>query len=154
MNKKCYRNKYNLYDSNKWEKAYFDENSGGFLVVDKQRLAHSTLNKNEKTKFLKEFNMSLVLTKNGYEVELLKEISRIPSPDAKINGILAEFKSLSSHNNIVKEAKDAVRKKGAKIVVFEFEHETEKIYKQILILQKKSIHGKYFFTNKEKVYDF
>jgi len=146
--------KVNSYDSNKWIKAYFDKSSNGCLLINKQRLEHSASSKNETEKFVKEFRMSMVMAKNGYKVELLKEIPRIPSPDAKINGILTEFKSLSSHNNIVKEAKDAVQKKGAEIVLFEFEKETEKIYKQILVLQKIGIHGKFYFANKNSIYDF
>ncbi len=64
--------------------------------------------------------------------------------DVYFNGIPAELKKLSSHNNIVNEAKDAVRKQGAKIVLFEFTKLSEKHYKEINKLsQKYNIHGKY-----------
>jgi len=99
--------------------------------------------------------MSLVFAKSGYKVELLEEIPRIPSSDARINGILADLKKVSSHNNIVNDAKKTIYKQGAKIVLFEFEEETEKIHKEIFQLQKIKIHGKYYFTkNHNKVYEF
>ena len=139
---------YNSY-GNEWEKVYFDEKTGGYLVVNKQRIEHSKLSKNEKKKFDKEVDMSFVFAKNGYSIELLEEIPRIPSPDAKVNGVLAELKKVSSHNNIVKEAKDAINNKGAKIVLFKFDVETNKIHKEILKLQKTGIHCKYYFTKKK-----
>ena len=82
--------KYNSYN-NEWEKAYFDKFGGGYVVVNKQRIEHSKLSKNEKAKFDKEYEMSLVFVENGYQIELLEEIPRIPSPDARINGMLADF---------------------------------------------------------------
>jgi len=154
MNKKRRQKKYYFYDSKKWLKACFDKNSGGYVVINKQRIKQSVLSKNEREKFIKELKMSFVFAKNGYEIELLEETPRIPSPDVRINGILADLKKVSSHNNIVKEAKDAVHRKGAEIVLFEFEVETEKIYKEIFQLQKIGIHGKYYFTNNSKVYEF
>ncbi len=99
--------------------------------------------------------MALVFAKHGHKIELLEEKPRIPSPDIKINAISAELKQVLSHKNIVREAKDALRKKRAEIVLFEFLDETEKIHKEVLQLRKINIPGKYYFTkNKDKIYDF
>ena len=57
---KAARAKYDSYGS-EWEKAYFDEKSGGYVVSNKLRIEHSKLSKNEKMKYDKEFEMSLVL---------------------------------------------------------------------------------------------
>ena len=154
IKRKAALRKYNSYDS-EWEKAYFDEYNGGFVVVNKQRIIHSNASKNEKAKFDKEFSMSKIFAKNGHAIEMLEEIPRIPSPDARINGILADLKKVSSHNNVVKEAKKAINSQGAKIVLFEFDTETDKIHKEILKLQNIGIQGKYYFTNKpDVIYDF
>ena len=145
---------YNSY-GNEWKKIYFDKYSGGYVVSKKQRIEHSELSKNEKAKFDKELEMSLVYAKNGYKIELLEEIPRIPSPDVKVNSILADLKKISSHNNIVKEAKRAINNQGAKILLFEFDTETDKIHKEILKLQNIGIHGKYYFTKrKDIIHDF
>jgi len=152
--KKAALQKYNSY-GDEWEKAYFDKDSGGFVVINKQRIIHSNTSKNEKAKFNKEFSMAIIFAKSGYKIELLEEIPRIPSPDARINGILADLKKISSHNNIVKEAKSAINKQGAKIVLFEFNTETDKIHKEILKLQNTGIHGKFYFSNKTNIiYNF
>jgi len=144
--------KYNSY-GDEWERAYFDEYSDGFVVINKQRIIHSNTSKNEKAKFDKEFSMSKIFAKSGYKIELLEEIPRIPSPDARINGILADLKKISSHNNIVKEAKSAVYKQGAEIVLFEFENNTKKIHEELDKLKRMNIKAYYYFTeNKGKIH--
>jgi hypothetical protein len=140
---------YNSYDSKDWEKSYFDKFSGGYIVANKQRIEHSNTSKNEKAKFEKEISMSKIFAKTGYKIEMLEEMPRIPSPDIKIDGLLADLKSVSSHNNIVKDAKKAVRKQGAEIVLFEFEKETKEIYIEIKKLLRMGIHGMYYFTGRE-----
>jgi hypothetical protein len=144
--------KYNAYDSD-WEKAYFDRYSGGYVVTDKQRIEHSKVSKNEKAKYDKEIEMSIVFAKNGYKIELLKEIPRISSPDAKINGVFADLKRVSGHNNIVKDAKKAVRKQGAEIVLFEFDAMTHSIKNELDKLKKLGINVKYFIAGTDKVID-
>ena len=57
------KQKYNSYGS-EWEKAYFDELSGGYLVVDKNRIEHSKLSNNEKVKFDKEYTMCIIFAQN------------------------------------------------------------------------------------------
>ena len=96
--------KYNSYGS-EWERAYFDKFSGGYVVVDKQRIENSKISKNEKEKFTKEYAMSMVFAQNGYKIEMLMERPGFSSSDITINGIMAELKKTSSHNNILNYAK-------------------------------------------------
>jgi hypothetical protein len=149
------RNEYLGHDTKQWQREYFNRENGGYLTVDKERIAHSKVSKNEKAKFDKEYAMSMVFARNGYKVEMLKERSGFSSSDITINGAKADLKRVSSHNNIVKDAKKAVRKQGAEMVLFEFEKETKEIYSEIKKLSGKNIHGRYYFTGEEnKIYAF
>ncbi|MDR1169604.1 MAG: hypothetical protein LBK97_02065 [Prevotellaceae bacterium] len=139
---------YNSYTSS-WERAYFDEHNGWYLVIDRERIKHSKVSKNEKAKFDKEYAMSMVFAQNGYRIEMLKELPRIPSPDVTINGMKADLKHVSSHNNVVRHAKKAVRKQGAEIVLFEFENNTKKIQEELDKLKIDEIKVYYYFTGNE-----
>lgn len=133
---------------------FFDEDSGGYIVVDKQRQYKGNLNKQEKAKFDKEYGMCEVLAKRGHKIELVEEPSTKAFYDIMLDGKPAELKKLSSHNNIVKEAKKAIKNKGAKVVVFEFKHNTEEIQKQLLVLKRLGIEVKYYFEDSiSKLYD-
>lgn len=104
-------------------------------------------------KFDKELGISKVLATNGRRVILLDEDVRVSSPDILLNGKTAELKKLSSHNNIVKEAKDAVRKKNAQVVVFEFKERTDAIWRELQKLRASNIRCiVYFADNKRKLY--
>jgi hypothetical protein len=107
------------------------------------------MNKQEAAKFKKEFDMAMVYAKNGYRIEMLEEKPGVPSPDVRINGILGELKRLSSHNNIAKEAKNAIRKQKSDLVLFQFEKMTEKIQEELFKLTQRGILWKYFLTKKE-----
>jgi hypothetical protein len=109
----------------------------------------SHASKNETEKFNKEFSMAMVFAQNGFRMELLEEVPRIPSPDVTINGIFADLKRLSSHNNIVNCAKKAIYKQGAIIILFQFEIETGKVHKQLEMLKIEHIAAYYFFTGRE-----
>jgi hypothetical protein len=149
------RNEYLGHDTKQWQREFFNKENGGYLLVDKERVAHSKVSKNEKAKFDKEYAMSMVFAKNGYKIEMLKKVPRVSSPDVTINGMKADLKCISGHNNIVRDAKKAVRKQGAEMALFEFEKETKEIYNEIEKLSGKGIHGRYYFTGKEsKIYAF
>jgi hypothetical protein len=146
--------KYEAYSPEDWTKIYFDEKTGGYIVINNGRIEHSKSSKNEKAKFDKEYEMSMVFAQNGYRIEMLKETPRIPSPDVRINGVTGDLKRVSSHNNIVKDAKKAIRKQGAEIVLFEFEKETQEIYSELLQLKKDGIPVYYYFSNeKNKIHE-
>ncbi|MDR1864085.1 MAG: hypothetical protein LBR08_00765 [Bacteroidales bacterium] len=150
---KVAREEYNSYDGKKCRHDYFDEITGGYLVPSRQRIEHAKISKNEKAKFDKEFEQALVFAKNGFRMELLKEGSRISLPDARCNNILADLKRTSSHNNIVNYAKKAIHEQHAEMVLFQFDKETDAIYKQLEVVKNKGIKAYYFFSGKEnKIY--
>jgi hypothetical protein len=146
--------KYNAYNPEDWTKAYFDEHSGGYIAVNKERIENSKKSKNEKAKFDKEFEMSLVFAKNGDKIELLEEIPRIPSPDVKINGILADLKRVSGHNNIVKYANRAIYQQGAELILFQFDKMDDQIIAAINALKKRNVKGMYFVTGNNRIVKF
>jgi hypothetical protein len=141
---------YQAHNTQYWRHDYFNHQHGGYLVTHRQRIAHSHASKNETDKFNKEFAMAMVFAKNSFRIELLEEIPRIPSPDVTINDIFADLKRLSSHNNIVREAKKAIYEQGAAVILFQFDNETEEIHKQIEVLKQREISACYFFTGREK----
>lgn len=104
---------------------YFDERSGGFVVIHPQREEKSKVSKQEIAKFKKERHMAKVFAQSGHHIILLEEVAGKSSSDVLIDGIPADLKSTGSHNNIVKYAKKATREQGAKMVLFEFTKETD-----------------------------
>ena len=83
----------------------------------------------------------------GYNVTILDDTS-LPdgSYDALINGLKAEFKSLSSHNNIHRHASEAIKKKKAQIIAFEFTNNTPEIRRALEELAQKGYKFIYYFT--------
>ena len=142
--------KYNLY-GNEWRRDYFNCDNGGYLVVDKQRIEQSKLNKQEKEKYNKEYNMCRILAQNGYEVEYLKLTES--SFDIYLNGISADLKKTASHNNVLDYAKKAVYKQGAKIVIFEFFEMTGKIRYELNKIKRMGIEVKYFISADKIIFE-
>jgi hypothetical protein len=149
------RNEYLHHDKQKWQRDYFNRENGGYLVVDKERIEHSKLSKNEKSKFNKEYEMCTVLARNGYKIEMLIERPGFSSSDITINGIMADLKKTAGVGNIEKYANKAIKRQGAELIVFEFAKETEDIYTKLLKLSKNGMHGYYYFSdNKNKIFEF
>jgi hypothetical protein len=97
--------------------------------------------------------MAMVFAQNGYRIEMLEEVPRIPSPDVRIDGMLGDLKRMSSHNNIVKEAKSAVRHQGAEVALFAFPKMTEAIQGELYKLTKRGIKWMcYADTNHDIIY--
>ena len=149
--KKATLQEYNSY-GDEWEKAYFDKDSDGYLAVEKQRIEQGNINKQEKEKYNKEYNMCLRLAKNGYKVEYLKMTDG--SFDIYLNNISADLKKTGSHNDILSYAQKATRKQGAEIVVFEFEFMNSKIHEELNKLKMIGIKVKYFTSEDKIVIDF
>ena len=142
--------KYNSY-GNEWKRDYVNRDNGGYLVIERQRIAQGEINKQEKVKYKKEYTMCLTLAQNGNKVEYLK--MKDGSFDIYLNGISADLKKTKTHNNIVHYAKMAVREQGAKIVVFEFEENSKKIQEELDKLKRDKIKTYYYFTNnKSKIH--
>lgn len=141
------------YLDTKGEHIFFDERTGGYVIANVGRYEQRLKSKQEQLKFDKEIGMCRVLATNGRRVILLDEDVRVSSPDILLNGKTAELKKLSSHNNILKEAKDAIRKKNAQFVVFEFEERTDAIWRELQKLRALNISCiVYFADNKRKLY--
>ena len=138
------------------ENTSFEYKNGGKVTTHKSRVENANKSKQENLKFEKELRMAKLFAKNGYNVELLEEIPKISSHDAIINGKKVDFKCLSSANNIVRHAKEAIRKQGADLVYFEFETDKkEKFLSELKVLSSKyKIHGKYYFKGENEIFDF
>lgn len=133
-----------------WQKDYFNGSNGGFLATHTQRIKNGNTNKQERQKYEKEMEMCKVFARSGYRVEHHAERPGISSPDVVINGKPADLKRLASHNNIVRHAEKAIRKQGAKVVLFQFDANTPEIHMELNKLRKKGRRVYYFFTGKEK----
>lgn len=145
-----------------WERTFFDEKTGGFLVTELSR-KYRPMSKNDKETFLKEQEMAIQYASFGFQIEHLNEIPGFSSPDARIkrlgislivNGRTADFKRLSSGNNIYKEGKDVRFKKKADLVLFEFTSHFDGIKRALEKLSDKRIQGYFFYSAEKKYYAF
>lgn len=136
------------YDTGKFEQTYNNPNSKGYVVRDKGRIAHGSINKQERYKLDKETRMAKVFADGGFKIELIEEKTRESSHDAFVNGIKAEFKSVSSPKQIVRHAKKATREQGAEVVLFEFEKESKELFAELESLKKLGIKAMYYFKGK------
>ena len=94
--------------------------------------------------------MSANYAKSGYAIEMIPEKNRIPSCDVLFNNIKGDLKMTKSHNNIVRYSKEAIREKGAEVLLFELGNETKSIYAELDKLYKKyKIRAYYYFSGKE-----
>ncbi len=146
--------KYHSYDPNVWSLEFFDSKTGGYVVVNRNRRRNAIKFKNEGTKYGKELKMVKVFACGGHHIEMLEEISRIPSPDVTIDGIPADLKFTSNAKNIVPYAEKAVKVKGARIVLFEIPKRTDRDQSEFKILTKRKIHGMYFVSGDKQIYTF
>ena len=146
---------FHSYDSS-WERTFFDERTGGFLVTSLMRIGEAFKSKNNRLVFLKERQMCIKLATFGFQVEHLYEIPGLSSPDigirrhgsyAKIRGKTAELKQLSSSNRVYKEGINARYRKKADLLIIEFTKQAPKIAREIGRLSDKGIHGYYFFSD-------
>ena len=145
------RREYLRHDTEKWRRDYFNRKNGGYLTVERERIEQGKINKQEREKYEKEYGMCSVLAKNGYKVEYLKMTEG--SFDIYLNGVSADLKKLSSHNNIARHAKHATRGQGAGVIVFEFEKMTGGIQNALNKLKYAGMKVKYFITGTNQVID-
>lgn len=90
-------------------------------MTEKSRYQSGMRNKQEKAKYDKEHDMCQTYARAGYRIEHLGETPGVSSPDVMFNGIPADLKRTKGGSNIVKYAKKAIGKQGAKMVLFQFE---------------------------------
>ncbi len=146
--------KYHSYDPNVWSLEFFDEKTSGYVVVNRKRKANAVSHKNEGGKYEKEFAVAKVFALNGYAMEMLQEISGISSPDVTINGVPAEIKCVKSIANMVRYTRKAIKRQGARMVLFKFEKMTPVVSAELRKLSEMGYHGKYFISGKDKALDF
>ncbi len=106
---------YEAYNSSIYSKIYFDENSGGFVVAHLQRSDND---------FVENSMIAIKLAINGEMVELLPLLNKVFTkyPDAKINGIVADFKfpriSKNLHNAIQYHIQSANTQNAEIVVIY------------------------------------
>ena len=149
------------YDSS-WERTFFDDNTGGFLVTQLAR-KYKRMSKNDRNTFVKEQLMGMKYASFGFQIEHLNEMPGESAPDAairrhglsfRVNGLTADFKKLSSDNNIYKEGKDARYKKRADLVMYEFSGHFSGTKRALEKLSRHGIHGYYYYSNENTCYSF
>lgn len=85
----------------------------------------------------------------------MNEVPGVSSCDVLTDGVKADFKSLSSANNIISQASRAIKKQGSKLVLFEFTtNKNYEIIQNIKIISEKGIKGKYYFIDEKRIYSF
>lgn len=108
--------------------------------------------KNERKKFASELRTARVFAQAGHKIAFTPHGAS--THDVYCDGIPADIKKLSSANNIVRHAKHATRKQGAKMVLFEFSKQTPYIHKEVANIAAAGIRGKYFFSGNREIIDF
>lgn len=133
-----------------WEKDYFNGTNGGYLATHLDRRKAAEASKNERQKYEKEEAMCRAFAEGGYRVEHQAEQPGISSPDILIDGLKADLKRVSSHNNVVKYARKAIEKQGAECVLFQIDNMTEQMRSELNALKRRNIKVLYFVTGEEK----
>ena len=98
--------------------------------------------------------MSHTFARAGYRIEILQEKPGVSSPDVLLNGIKAELKSVTSYRTIVQRAKEATRKQGAEMVLFEFDTFGSNHIAELMKLKRKNIHGLFYVIGESKIRKF
>lgn len=128
--------------------------NGGSITTPTKRLSKGNLNKQEQGKFEKELRVAKRLAEKGHRIVFTDEPPGIPMHDVLFDGMRADIKSLKSHNNLLREAREAISHQNAEIVLIEFTQRNDKIIEAIKRLTREGIHGKYYFTDDYIVHDF
>lgn len=151
------RQEYEAYDTKSWERTYYNDKTGGYVVTQRKRIPPEHVHQNVKDAFMKEQNMCRDLADFGYGVKHLYESPGIGSADVEIsrgnhsfveiNGKTADLKELNNANNIRREAIDTFfKKKKADIIVFKFKTHDRRIENEINKLKRKGWHGIYYYA--------
>lgn len=128
--------------------------NGGSITTPAKRLSKGNLNKQEQGKFEKELRVAKRFAENGHQIVFTEEPPGTPMHDVIFDGKRADIKSLKSHNNLLRECRDAISHQHAEIVLLEFTQRNDKIIQTIQRLSREGIHGKYYFTDDYIILDF
>ena len=124
---KAARVKYDSYDTVDWEKAGFDEFSGGYMVYHREHRFDPSIGKFGIPRGDYEKNASEVLVKYGMSVILESEISEdgIKTPDGLLNDALFDIKGIEGKSKrIIKDKISEASKQGVEIAVLYFHDES------------------------------
>lgn len=136
--------------SSEYKRICFDEQSGGYVAIHKDRIPTATSSGNERRVYEKELNMATTFAKHGFRQQLILEPENTAGVDVICNGIKADYKQLSSHNNILKQAKHAIAKQGANMILFEFTKRNPKIGEKLHQLKQMGIRAYYYYSDDPK----
>jgi len=92
---------YHDYNTQLYDKVYFNTDSGGYVVV------HKLHGKGELEQNLE---IAEILAEKGEKILLLPDNKNIKSPDALRNGIIWEFKTISNAHNLYHALQNSIRK--------------------------------------------
>ena len=105
------KQKYNSYSS-EWEKAYFDEISGGYVVIHNGHKLDPDTGKYE-------LRTVELLAKRGYSVEMMDESCfQKTQYDIKVDNIPTEIKVMNGFRNIHNRAEKAAMQGASRIIYY------------------------------------
>ena len=153
MVSKNVRSKLDGYNTDKWKHSYISKREDGFVATEKERLEEAKASKNERQKFNKEYRMCRVAADNGHEVEYLRGNNRAPGQtyDIRLDGIPTDLKSTDGYNNIVRDAKKAFKKQGAKAILYELGSHNSLVYNKLNEVKRKYNVRIFFYFKDEKI---
>lgn len=122
------------------------------MVVPHSRRQEALRSKNERKKLASELRTARVFAQAGHKIQFTAHGTT--NHDVYCDGIPADIKKLSSANNIVRHAKHATRKQGAKMVLFEFTEHSAMTSQKLAKLSQLNIHGRYFHTDDKIIKSF
>lgn len=138
-----------------WKKTYFDHETGGFVVTNRERIESGNASKQEKGIFRKEQEMCHDLAEQGHKLEHRSDKGRKKGDtyDVMYDGRKADLKSTKSHNNIEDYARHAFRDQGAKVVIFRIEPgaDKKKVGESLRNAKRKYGHTILYYYQSEKV---
>ncbi|MCF0219335.1 MAG: hypothetical protein HUK14_06100 [Muribaculaceae bacterium] len=133
--------------SHDWKKTYFDNETGGYVVTEKDRIPKDKMadgktkrpNDNEIKVFRKEQNMCKDLARTGHHIEHLNGEGKGKGNtyDIHFDGIPADLKSISSANNLARYVKHALKEQGAKIVIIRTEKHITGLHRMLKKLKER-----------------
>lgn len=138
---------YNDYNTDDWDKLFFDEKTGGYVVSHKKH-------KYNKQTGLQEKQTAKVLAQYGRRVEMCDESGTEKQFDALVDGVPTEFKIMTGPANIQKRASKAA-KQGAENIVYDIQFDNdEKLYKELYDVKRKKILKQIFFVKGKKLHEY
>ena len=142
------------HDRSKWEHTYISRENNGYVATELERIKEANVSKSEKQKFEKEMRMCKTVADNGHDVEYLKGVNRPKGQtyDICMDGMKADLECITGGaGNLVKYVKKALKKQGAKAVVFEIPNHSAEYYKALTDARRKCQGKIFFYILDEKV---